>query len=144
VQRTPDLPNAESLLSRTTSYGAMQVAALFIGALLLAPIGCLVAGSLGAIAAVLAAAICAMGAVGGHAVALLVADSVEGPQRAMVRPVVGMLLRMGVPLAFAIVVYLQGGPLAEAGLVYYLLAFYMIALAVEIWQSTVAVNERGV
>lgn len=38
---------------------------------------------------------------------------------------------MGVALAAALTVQLVGGPLAEAGFVYYLLMFYSVTLAAE-------------
>jgi len=38
---------------------------------------------------------------------------------------------MGVALAAVLVVQLGGGPLAEAGFVYYLLMFYSVTLAAE-------------
>lgn len=44
---------------------------------------------------------------------------------------VGMGLRMGVPLAVGLILHWQSQPLAEAGLLYYFLAFYPVTLAVE-------------
>ena len=40
--------------------------------------------------------------------------------------------RMGIPLLPVLLIHLQGGRLAEGGLLYYLLIFYPITLAVEI------------
>ncbi len=42
-----------------------------------------------------------------------------------------MLPRMGVPLAGALMLQMSPGPLAEAGVMYYLLVFYPITLAIE-------------
>jgi hypothetical protein len=42
----------------------------------------------------------------------------------------GMALRTGVPFVVGIAVHLHGGPLAQAGLLWYLLMFYPIALVV--------------
>ena len=47
------------------------------------------------------------------------------------RSLLGMFPRMGIPLAVCMVVYLQGGRLAEAGFVYYILVFYFVTLVVE-------------
>jgi hypothetical protein len=38
---------------------------------------------------------------------------------------------MGVPLAAALIAVFAGGPLADAGFLYYLVVFYPITLAVE-------------
>ena len=46
---------------------------------------------------------------------------------------VSMFLRMGIPLAFCLVIQIQEGPLAEAGIVYCVLVFYLVVLAVETW-----------
>jgi hypothetical protein len=45
--------------------------------------------------------------------------------------VVGMLIRMIIPLAAVVVVYFQRGPLADAGFVYYVIVFYPVTLSVE-------------
>lgn len=41
------------------------------------------------------------------------------------------LVRMSIPLGAVLIVHIIGGTLAEAGFVYYILAFYLITLAVE-------------
>ena len=43
---------------------------------------------------------------------------------------VGMMIRMGIPLAAALAVYFRGGPLADAGFLYYLVVFYPVTLTV--------------
>jgi hypothetical protein len=55
----------------------------------------------------------------------------RGPKHALAALLAGMAARMGIPLAFGLAIHLQGGPLAEAGLLYYLLVFYPVALAAE-------------
>jgi hypothetical protein len=42
-----------------------------------------------------------------------------------------MALRMAIPLASVMVFHLVGGPLVQAGLLYYFLFFYPLCLAVE-------------
>jgi len=42
-----------------------------------------------------------------------------------------MLIRMGIPLAAALLVFLRGGPLADAGFLYYLVLFYPVTLTAE-------------
>ncbi len=39
---------------------------------------------------------------------------------------------MGIPLAVAFFVHFSGGPLADAGFLYYIVAFYAVALTSEI------------
>jgi hypothetical protein len=78
-------------------------------------------------AATAAATACYLGA----ASALAVGRCFPGPQNAWKGVLAGMLPRMGIPLGFALFVYWRGGPLAEAGSLYCLLAFYPLALAVE-------------
>jgi hypothetical protein len=60
---------------------------------------------------------------------------VRGPQNALAVTVLGMLLRMGLPLVAVVVVTLQGGPLADSGFVICVLAYYAIALVLETWLS---------
>lgn len=43
----------------------------------------------------------------------------------------GMLIRMGMPLAVAFLLYKQQGPLAEAGILYMILGYYLLSLVVE-------------
>ncbi len=45
-----------------------------------------------------------------------------------------MLVRTGVPLLLAVLI-LRHGPLVDAGAVYYLIVFYLVALGLETWLS---------
>lgn len=64
--------------------------------------------------------------------ALLIGELLPGPEFAMHNLGIGMFLRMGVPMGVCVVVYATGGPLAEAGMAYYLLVFYPVLLTVEV------------
>jgi hypothetical protein len=44
----------------------------------------------------------------------------------------GMSARMGIPLVSAFAIHLHRGPLAEAGLLYYLVVFYLVTLAADV------------
>jgi hypothetical protein len=92
---------------------------------IVAPIGYLWLGSVAWVGAAAAAGICLVGALLAMIASHLLAKS----------PLYGMLLgmgfRMGIPLSFALIVHQLGGVLAEAGLLYYLVAFYPVTLAVE-------------
>lgn len=78
--------------------------------------------------AAVAAALCCCG---GALAALALARWFRGPDHLLASVLVGMSVRMGVALAAVLVVQLGGGPLAEAGFVYYLLMFYSVTLAAE-------------
>ena len=55
---------------------------------------------------------------------------------------VSMFLRMGIPLAFCLVMQIQTGPLVEAGIIYSVLVFYLVVLAVETWFAMRDVERR--
>lgn len=63
--------------------------------------------------------------------ALLIADLLPGPDWALPSLGMAMFLRMGVPMGICVVVYATGGPIADAGMAYYLLVFYPVLLTVE-------------
>jgi hypothetical protein len=94
-----------------------------------------VSGADGALAAFLSGGVCLFGGV-----ASLLAGSVfRGANGLLLQLGFGIGLRMGLPLLFALLVVTQGGPLVEAGIVYYLLAFYLIALLAETWLAVAGV-----
>jgi len=80
------------------------------------------------LAAALSAAICGLCA----AAALACAALFRSPELALLQVAVGMIVRMGVPLALVMFVHHTGGRLAEAGMVYYLLTFYLVTLLAEV------------
>ncbi len=63
--------------------------------------------------------------------ALWLAELFHHPEQAVQQVLWGMFPRMGMPLAACVLVYLRGGMLADAGFVYYIMAFYFVTLAVE-------------
>lgn len=52
------------------------------------------------------------------------------------RLLVGLLSRMAFPLAMALVLQLRGGVLVDQGLLLYLVAYYLPALAADTWWTT--------
>jgi hypothetical protein len=74
----------------------------------------------------LAAGLC----LAGTAMALVLADRLQGPGGVLAALWLGMAFRAGVPFVIGIAIHLHGGPLAQAGLLCYLLVFYPIVLAV--------------
>ncbi len=115
---------------RRVGLGAQS--AVLLGAVLpvyavVAPVACRLYGADGLAAAGLAAGLCLLGA----ELALVVCRLFRDPKDALYAVVFGMLLRMGIPLLAALVFCVRGGPLAEAGLLVYLVVFYPVTLSVE-------------
>jgi hypothetical protein len=81
----------------------------------------------GVLASASAAMVCWVGA----GLAMTASNLFRQPERALALTAVGMALRMGLPLVAVMVVMVQGGPLARAGFVVYILAYYIVALVVE-------------
>ncbi len=81
----------------------------------------------GVIAASVAAGACLAGAIG----ATVFTPWMHNPQRVMPGLLVGMGFRMGVPLLCGIFSRIAFPPLAEAGLLYYLVVFFLPLLALE-------------
>ncbi len=108
-----------------------QIALAIVVGLVLAPgaaTGWMISGPWGIAAAVVAAVSCWMGA----ASALAAAALLSGVANGLGGLLAGMGLRMGIPLTCGLLLQLTGGPLTEAGVLYYLLVFYPITLSVEI------------
>jgi len=93
------------------------------------PIVGLLQGRAGLLAAAVAASLCVLGAVLGLALSRLF----RSPKHRGLGFLVGMLPRMGVPLGGAAALQLTGGSLAEGGVLFYLLMFYPMSLAMETW-----------
>jgi hypothetical protein len=115
------------------------LAAMTVLFALVAPIAWYVAGQMGIIAATVAALACLLGG----AAALVAGEFLRDEKAAAARMMVEMLLRMGLPLATCIVVFLKGRPLIDAGFAFYLLAFYLPLLTVEILLSLARVESRA-
>lgn len=88
-------------------------------------------GPLGVVAASLAAGVCFLSAV----TALLMSRCLQGPAGGIAAMLLPTVARTAPPLMLAVVVRLLGRPLVETGFVYYLVGFYLLALAVELPMS---------
>jgi len=110
---------------------AAQVAVLGIAPLLLliliGPVIACWGGTIALAAAALAAILCWAGA----AISLVVGIQLRRPDQLLAALFVGMIARMGIPLGFGLTIHLLGGPLAQAGTLYYVLIFYPVTLLVE-------------
>jgi hypothetical protein len=103
----------------------LGVATLF-AFLLVGPVAFSLGGWTAVAVAATAGTLCLIGAV----IALVTGHLLRGPQFVMAALLTGMAARMGVPFCLGLAIHLQGGPLANANLLYYLLVFYPVTLTV--------------
>jgi hypothetical protein len=94
---------------------------------LAAPVALYARGWVGLGAAAAAAMLCLVPGL----IALGVGELFRGPDSALFNLLAGTMIRMGVPLAACVVIYMVGGPLVDGGLAFYLLAFYPVMLLIE-------------
>ena len=92
-----------------------------------APLAVFISGGVGLAISATAAGCCFLGA----ELAMVVCHCFRNPETAWRGALLGMIPRMGIPLAFALVIVCKGGALAEGGVLLYLLVFYPITLALE-------------
>jgi hypothetical protein len=102
---------------------------MLIGWLLVLPLAYSVGGATGTGAALVAVVLCLIGGELG----LLIAAAFRGPAAAMHGLMLGLLARMAMPLLVGATLHVKVPALADAGMVFYLIAFYMVGLACETW-----------
>lgn len=95
----------------------------------LSAVGYARSGAAGILAALLAGSVCCGGAVA----SLLVVGPVSRVPQAVPWILLGMFIRMGVPLTACIVVLVWGGPLVAAGAPIMILGYYLLMLVAETW-----------
>jgi hypothetical protein len=109
----------------------LGVAVLMAAAVVL-PLGWAIShNSMGVFAGAAAGGVCLLAAW----LALALSEPLRKPPQMLALVLVGMTIRMGFPLAAALTVYFLGGPLADAGFLYYLVGFYPVTLTVETFLS---------
>jgi hypothetical protein len=91
---------------------------------LAAPLAVRLGGSPGVAAAAVAAMLCLLGA----AAALTIADRLRRSGEMLAALWLGTALRIGIPLVVGLAIHLHGGLLAQAGLLWYLVGFYLVVL----------------
>jgi hypothetical protein len=114
----------------TSSFGSRILILLGVTAMaatVVFPIAMVSAGVAGVAAAATAMAIC----LGSGLLVFWLARYLSSPEAVMYQVLLGMMTRMGISLAACMVIYVRGGWLADAGLVYFLLVFYFVTLAAE-------------
>ena len=98
-------------------------------------------GADGLLAAAVAGIVCWFGGIA----ALVLTTSVRSPEGAVSGTLLGMLFRMGFPLAAGVMLDRSGGALAAAGVLGMILLYYLLTLVVETLLSLRLVNPgRGV
>jgi hypothetical protein len=127
-----DLVVIKSGLYRLASLGPVGCGTLLFVALFLAccvslPLANYLHGADGISASIAAAVVCW----GGTALALVVTALLQRRLGVGLAALAGMSARLTLPLVVAVVWQVEGGRLTEAGAVYYLIAFYQIALLIE-------------
>ena len=103
---------------------AVMAAAVAVAYGLTVPVALHIGGGMAVTAAALAAGLCLLGA----GSALFIGDRLRGTHAALAALLLGMILRMGLPLTAGVIIHIHGGPLAQAGLLWYLVVFYSITL----------------
>ncbi len=124
VGGSPGRLTHRSLLFRAVFLGIV----VLIAAIVILPLGWAISGNrVGFFAAAAAGGVCLLAAW----TALGLSELFRRPQQILALVFVGMTVRMGIPLVAALTVYFRGGPLADAGFLYYLVVFYPVTLAAE-------------
>ena len=100
--------------------------------------GLLAGWDIQALAVTLPAAVCLI-----RLAALVLNDHFREPSRALHGLVFSMAARTGLPLVLAVAVHFQDGTLGKAGLLYYLVVFYLISLGIEMPLSLIRPPSRG-
>ncbi|OHB78096.1 MAG: hypothetical protein A2W31_13230 [Planctomycetes bacterium RBG_16_64_10] len=104
----------------------------------LSPVALWMGGSAGLWAAGAGAAACLAGGISAE----VAANWLSHERRPLAAILAGMLLRMAVPLVALVIVHYHGGVLVQGGMVYYVLAFYLITLMAETWMALGEANPR--
>ena len=114
----------------------VPIGTLLLGALVILPVAYAASGPAGLFAALWATALCLMSGT----LSLLASTAVSRASTPLGGLLVGIMVRMALPLAVVMAIYHRGGWLVAAGMIYYVLVFYMITLAAETW---IAVGQVG-
>ena len=128
-----------SLLFRAAFLAVVAV----LAAAVILPLGWAISGNrTGLFAGAAAGGVCLLAAW----TALGLSEPLRRPMYMLAQLFVGMLIRMGIPLAAALAVYFRGGPLADAGFLYYVVLFYPVMLVAETFLVLPArrLNQRDV
>jgi hypothetical protein len=107
---------------------ALRMAALWAVTLVVLGLAIPVAFRLGGWPSVAAASLAGTACLLGASLGLVASRLMPARELAFVAMLAGTLLRMGIPLGAGLLIHLQCRPLAEAGILYYLVFFYPVTL----------------
>lgn len=103
-----------------------------IAAAVVLPLGWAISGNrAGLCAGAAAGGVCLLAA----GMALILSEPLRKAQYMLALVLVGIIVRMGIPLAAALAIIFRGGPLADTGFLYYLIVFYPVTLTAKIFLS---------
>lgn len=122
------------------AQAGLLAAVVLVAWLLVAPLAYAFSGSAGVVAAAVGAGVCFVG--GG--LALSIAGLLNHSSAAMVSLALAMLARTLIPLVLGVALHRAVPLLAGAGMIFYLLVFYMVALATETALMLAKVPPSGV
>jgi len=118
----------KTLLLRAVFLGGM----VLIAAGVVLPLGWTITHNLmGLTAGAAAGGVCLLAAW----IALFLVEPHRKPEDMLALVLMGIVIRMGIPLIAALAVFFQRGPLADAGFLYYLIVFYLVTLSTETFLS---------
>jgi hypothetical protein len=128
-----------NLSNRSTAIRLMVLTTAVIAEFAIAaPLSVRLGGVTALAAATMAAGLCLAGA----AAALVISDRLRGPNGTLAALWLTMTLRMGVPFLAGTIIHCHGGPLARAGLLWYLLVFYPLTLVIGTILSLPQTNQQ--
>ncbi len=107
--------------------GAMLALVVLTVFLATAPVAAWLNGWTAILGATAAAGVCLFGS----GLALVISHLLRAPEKVLYGMLLGMTVRMGIPLGIGLACHLRGGVLADSGMLYYLLIFYPVTLLVE-------------
>jgi hypothetical protein len=125
----PEKPLASTCLADLWSSSLLLTAVCAGAGLLSAVVGYAHSGWMGILAAFLAVAVCWTGAIG----SLVIAGLFRAVSQTVPGVLLGMPIRMGVPLMACLVLIRQGSRLLDAGIVAMILLTYFVTLIADTW-----------
>ncbi len=126
-----DSSTSDVCLASWTRHAGGVALWLTVVSILLAPFIWFLQGNSGLVAAGIAAIFCGASAIGAQWMAALL----MGPANPVHATMLAMMLRLAPPLMLCMAIGMRRGPLTEAGIVFYMIGFYLLTLAVDTWLS---------
>ena len=116
---------------------------MFVALVVALPLAFSLSGPMGGWTAFAAAAIVWFASAVGMLIGEMFNGFLRGANEALVKLLLGMMIRMAIPLAACMIVHLSNGPLAAAGFVFYVLGFYLVALPIDTFMSVAEISNKA-